>query len=121
MKRRRLKKSSPQTVQAFSCSPKVGDMMTPALLAPYVLRALAAAQHAGRPTNLQGLAERLKVRRADVRETVSALHMRGLVDACTMRLTLEGFAIGSALRSKRLAPLREVLQQTAANSNTAAA
>src|SRR4051812_23067857 len=96
-------------------------MMTPALLAPYVLRALAAAQQAGRPTNLQTLTDKLQVRRADVREAVSALHLRGLVDASTMRLSLEGFAIGSALRGKKLTPLRTVIQQTVANSNTAAA
>ncbi len=86
-------------------------MTTSRLLAPYVLRCLAAAQRARKPTNLEVLTEQLGVRRADVRATVSALHAEGLVDAATMRLTLRGFAIGTALRARQLPQVREALRE----------
>ena len=77
-------------------------MMTPRLLAPYILRHLALAQRRGRPVTLDDVVTKLKVRRVDVRSAISALHTQGLVDATTMRLTLQGFAIGSALTARKL-------------------
>ena len=77
-------------------------MMTPRLLAPYILRHLTFAQRRGRPVTLDDVVSRLQVRRADVRSAISALHTQGLVDASTMRLTLQGFAIGAALGSRKL-------------------
>jgi DNA-binding IclR family transcriptional regulator len=77
-------------------------MMTPRVLAPHILCALAVAQRRGRPVTLQDLVDRLKVRRADVRNAVTVLDQQGLLDALTFRLTLEGFAIGSALRANKL-------------------
>lgn len=88
-------------------------MNTPRALAPYVLRALAASQRAGKATNLQRLTDELGVRRSDIRATINALHDQGLLDALTMRLSLHGFAIGSALRSQKLRPLREVMTSSA--------
>ncbi|HNS97695.1 MAG TPA: hypothetical protein PLJ27_18060 [Polyangiaceae bacterium] len=80
--------------------------MTPQKLAPYILRTLARHQQEGRGANLDTLVQELGVRRADVRQTVSALHREGYVDALRMRLTLLGFAIGTALSPMNLPPLR---------------
>jgi len=77
-------------------------MMTPRVLAPHILRTLAAAQRRGRPVTLQDLVDALKVRRVDVRAAVTAMDQQGLLDAMTLRLTLEGFAVGSALRARKL-------------------
>jgi len=81
-------------------------MMTTEKLAPYVLRALAEAQQEGRRIDLETLALTLKVRRPDVRKTVSALHQQGLVDALRLTLSLTGFAIGAALLTTELQPIR---------------
>lgn len=100
-------------------------MTTPRVLAPYILRALATAQAAGRPMNLQLLTDRLDVRRTDVRAALSAMHAQGLVDVTTMRLSLEGFTIGLSLRKAKLPPLRSVVTEQAPacapSSRTAAA
>ncbi|UQA58350.1 hypothetical protein [Polyangium aurulentum] len=80
--------------------------MTTEQLAPYVLRALAEAQQEGRRIDLETLALAIKVRRPDVRKTVSALHQQGLVDALRLQLSLAGFAIGSALLTTELPPIR---------------
>jgi DNA-binding IclR family transcriptional regulator len=77
-------------------------MMTPRVLAPYILRLLAAAQRRGRPITLQDLVDALEVRRVDVRQALTAMDEQGLVDVLTMRLTLQGFALGSALRTRKL-------------------
>ena len=82
-------------------------MMTTEKLAPYVLRALAEAQQEGRRIDLETLALTLKVRRPDVRKTVSALHQQGLVDALRLTLSLTGFAIGTALVGQSLPELRK--------------
>ncbi|MCU0656631.1 MAG: hypothetical protein MUF64_15680 [Polyangiaceae bacterium] len=88
-------------------------MMSPRVLAPYVLRYLAAAQRRGRPVTLQNLIDDLQVRRVDLRAALSAMAQQGLLDVLTLRLSLEGFAIGTALRSRKLpaiprqAPARE--------------
>jgi Mn-dependent DtxR family transcriptional regulator len=78
-------------------------MMTPRVLAPHILRTLASAQRRGRPVTLQDLVDTLKVRRVDVRAAVSELDRQGLLNALTLRLTLEGFAVGTALRAHKLA------------------
>jgi DNA-binding IclR family transcriptional regulator len=80
-------------------------MMTPRVLAPYLLRLLASAQQRGRPLTLQDLVDSLEVRRADLRSALTALAQQGLVDILTLRLTLEGFALGSALRTRKLPPI----------------
>ncbi len=80
-------------------------MMTPRVLAPYILRLLASAQQRGRPVTLQDLVDSLEVRRTDLRSALTALAQQGLVDILTLRLTLEGFALGSALRARKLPPI----------------
>ncbi len=85
-------------------------MMTPQDIAPYILRALAEAQTEGRAMDLETLSLTIKVRRGDVRKTVSALHQEGLVDALRLRLSLAGFAVGSALLAKELPPIRRTKQ-----------
>jgi DNA-binding IclR family transcriptional regulator len=91
-------------------------MMTTEKLAPYVLRALAEAQQEGRCIDLETLALALKVRRPDVRKTVSALHQQGLVDALRLRLSLAGFAMGAALLATELPPIRRLKMAAAASS-----
>lgn len=81
-------------------------LMTPQVLAPYVLSALHAAQVEGKASNLQTLVDTIKVRRADLRRTATALHKEGLVDVRTMRLTLIGFALGAMYASRELPLLR---------------
>lgn len=80
-------------------------MMTPRVLAPHILRTLASAQRRGRPVTLQDLVDALKVRKVDVRAAVSEMDRQGLLDALTLRLTLEGFALGTALRSRKMPPV----------------
>lgn len=75
-------------------------------LSAYVLRALAIAQTEGRASNLETLTEELRVRRGDVRRTVTLLHQEGYVDALKMRLTLIGFALGRSYIGQALPPLR---------------
>lgn len=75
-------------------------------VAAYVLRALAQAQIKGRVSTLASLTAELKVRKTDVRAAVSALHREGFLDALRMRLTLRGFAVGSALIGETLPELR---------------
>jgi hypothetical protein len=81
-------------------------MMTPRVLAPHILRALATSQYRGQPLTIEALVAKLKVRKVDVRAAVSALHTQGLVDALTLRLSFQGFAIGTALRSHKLPAIR---------------
>lgn len=75
-------------------------------LALHVLRALAAAQREGQKLDLAALARAIRVRRPDVRRVLSALHREGYVDVLHMRPTLAGFALGAALASAELPPLR---------------
>jgi len=80
--------------------------MNPNDLSMHVLAALATAQFQDEIVTLETLVERVHARRADVRQTVSALHRAGLVDALRMRLTLAGFAAGHALAAAPMRPLR---------------
>src|SRR5579883_2358075 len=75
-------------------------------LFPHVLQALALAQTEGRTSTLETLTEALRVRRVDIRRTVTLLHRQGYVDALRMRLTLAGFALGRAYLGVTLPPLR---------------
>ena len=76
-------------------------------LAAYILQALTLAQREGRTENLETLVETLRVRRKDIRATLTVLHRQGLVDVLRMRLSLAGFAIGTALLGQPLPALRK--------------
>ena len=75
-------------------------------LALHVLHVLAQAQIEGRLVNLETLTQDLRVRRGDVRRTVTALDRAGYADALHMRLTLRGFALGRSLAADELPALR---------------
>jgi hypothetical protein len=75
---------------------------------------LAGYQKEGRVANLETLVDDIGVRRADLRRTVSALHREGYVDALRMRLTMAGFALGTALSRAELPPLRTMRAARAA-------
>jgi DNA-binding IclR family transcriptional regulator len=75
-------------------------------LSAHVLQALAHAQSEGRTSSLDTLVDTLRVRRGDVRRTITLLHRQGFVDAMRMRLTLPGFALGRAYMGAKLPPLR---------------
>lgn len=77
-------------------------------LSSHVLQALAQAQSEGRASSLDTLTEALRVRRGDIRRTITLLHRQGFVDALRMRLTLGGFALGRAYMGQALPPLRRV-------------
>jgi hypothetical protein len=88
--------------------------MTPQVLAPYVLTALFTAQVEGKSSSLDTLVEAIKVRRGDLRRTVTALHREGLVDVRRMRLTMLGFGLATMYASQGLAPLRRPQKVAAA-------
>ncbi len=75
-------------------------------LAAHLLVALLSAQTRGRASTLDTLAAKVRVRRADLRASVSKLHQRGLLDVRTMRLTMAGFVAATALRQRKLPALR---------------
>lgn len=79
-------------------------------VAAYILQALTLAQSEGRAENLETLVEKLRVRRKDVRSTLTMLHRQGFLDLLHMRLTLSGFAIGTALLGQELPALRVPLR-----------
>lgn len=81
--------------------------MTPKVLAPHVLSALFQSQAEGTLSSLDTLVDTLKVRRADIRRTVTSLHQEGHVNVLTMRLTMTGLALGSAYASETLPALRK--------------
>jgi hypothetical protein len=83
-------------------------------LSAHVLQALAEAQSEGRRVTLDTLAGDLRVRRGDIRRTVTLLHRQGFVDALRMRLTLSGFALGRAFLGEALPPLRRAAEVHAA-------
>ena len=76
------------------------------IVAATLLQALAIAQREGRVETLETLVERLRVRRRDIRSTLTLLHRQGMLDVLRMRLSLSGFAVGSALIGKTLPALR---------------
>jgi len=80
--------------------------MSPATLAPYVLRTLTKYQLQGRLCSLDILVDEIRVRRSDLRRTVSALHKEGYLDVLHMRPTLTGFCIGKSLLEINLPELR---------------
>ena len=75
-------------------------------VAAYILQALTLAQSEGRSESLDSLVDNLRVRRKDVRSTLSMLHRQGFLDVLHMRLTLSGFAVGTALLGQELPALR---------------
>jgi hypothetical protein len=81
-------------------------LMNAQTLSAYVLKALAEAQSEGRTSTLETLTEAVRVRRGDVRRTLTLLHRQGFVDVLRMRPTLSGFALGRAYMGKVLPPLR---------------
>jgi len=76
------------------------------LLAIHVMAALTMALRRGERTSFEALARELRVRRVDVRRTLSALHAQGFVDAARMRPTMLGLTLGVAVRNEELRPLR---------------
>lgn len=86
----------------------IGVTMEPRELAPHVLRALARHQIDGRRATLETLVDEIGVRRADLRRTVTALHEQGYLDVASLRLTLNGFALGVRLVDRKLPLLRVV-------------
>jgi DNA-binding IclR family transcriptional regulator len=79
---------------------------SPGSLAIHLVRAMTSAQRDGRSITLDDLVTELGVRRAEARGTLSTLHEQGLLDVTRMRLTLRGFALGQALVSASVQPLR---------------
>ena len=80
--------------------------MTAQILAPYVLAVLYNAQAEGRLMTLASLVSEIKVRKVDLRSTVTALHQQGYLDAMTMRLSFVGFALGSKYARQGLPDVR---------------
>lgn len=80
--------------------------MTPQILAPYVLAILYNAQAEGRLMTLASLVSEIKVRKTDLRRTVTALHEQGYLNAMTMRLSIMGFALGSKYAKQGLPDVR---------------
>ncbi len=79
-------------------------------LALHLLFHLAQQHKAGRRLDLQELVSLVKVRRGDVRATLTILHRQGLYDVLRCRLTLAGFAIGLGQRAEQLPELRPAKQ-----------
>ena len=82
--------------------------LDPQAAATFAFRIRARVKGFGRKSLESGesLVEAIKVRRADVRRAVTALHREGLVDVRTMRLSMMGFALGTMYASQALPPLR---------------
>lgn len=87
-------------------TPNTPSPFAPPSLAPHVLRFLLEAQLEGRRTTMMDLVEHLRVRRVDVRRTLTALHRENLYDCVRGRLTLGGFAVAVAWRNKVLPEIR---------------
>ena len=81
--------------------------MKPQTLSAHILRSIANAQREGRSSTLDTLVDELRVRRIDVRTTVTSLDREGFLDATRMRLTLAGFALAVGLASSPLPQLRQ--------------
>jgi DNA-binding GntR family transcriptional regulator len=87
-------------------NPHPGPAFQADTLAMHLIAALVSAHAAGQRLDLDGLAQHVGARRADVRRTLSALHREGYLDVLRMRPTLQGFALGRALAGRALPPLR---------------
>ena len=74
-------------------------------LAAHLLKHLARAQSRGSRLDLDQLAAHLPESRGRIREALSRLHEEGLLDVASMRLSLEGFALGRAFAARKLHPL----------------
>jgi hypothetical protein len=74
-------------------------------LAAHLLKHLARAQSRGVQLDLDQLQATLPESRGRIRQALSRLHEEGLVDLGSMRLTLEGFALGRAFAARKLHPL----------------
>jgi len=75
-------------------------------LSAHVLTLLVRIHSEGQRATLEMLVEELRVRRGDIRRTLSALHREGFVDVLRMRPTLAGFALGRSLGRVALPALR---------------
>jgi hypothetical protein len=80
--------------------------MEPQTLTPYILQVLARHQLNGRRVHLQTVVDELRVRRGDVRRTISTLYQQGHLDLLSLRLTMSGFTIGVSLLESGLPELR---------------
>ena len=91
-------------------------------LSAHILRHASAAHVAGtkRELTAQSLATDLRVRRVDVRRSLSALHKQGLMDVAQMRLTLAGFALGKALEGRQLKAIRVLSRTSSLGASRAA-
>lgn len=101
-------------VQTSAAEDAMHISISPKTIAAHVLRTLAAAQGNGEKLTLDALTTRLSIRRTDVRSTLTALHREGHIDVLRMRLTLSGYALGTALLEVAPAALRRVAQRAAA-------
>jgi hypothetical protein len=77
------------------------------VLAIHVMRELTRAQLQGELLSLEDLANKLEVRKADVRAVVSTLHQAGYVDALRLRVTMMGLCIGASTHDATLTPVRQ--------------
>jgi hypothetical protein len=75
---------------------------SPLSVAPYVLRALSAANA---PRHLDELSSVVEADRSLVRAAVTTLHRLGLVDALRMKLTPSGRRLADSVSAGRLPPL----------------
>ena len=78
----------------------------PQAVAAHVLLALLQAQVDGRCVSLEVLTRDIRVRKGDIRRTITLLHRQGFVDALHMRLTLSGFTLACALDGESIPALR---------------
>jgi Mn-dependent DtxR family transcriptional regulator len=91
------------------------DLQDKRAAAAHVILFLAGEQARGRTVRMDEIAERIGVRRADVRTIVSRLHEEGHVDALRLRLTMSGLAIAASLRGCKLRELREDVARSQMN------
>jgi Mn-dependent DtxR family transcriptional regulator len=84
------------------------------VVAAHVLKEMALARREDRQVTLDSLTATLGIRRADVRAALSSLHEEGLLDVLRMRLTMDGFALGTALAERKLHPLMQLRRRVAA-------
>jgi hypothetical protein len=75
-------------------------------LAQHLLYHIVCAQTEGRRLTLQDLVDTVRVRRGDVRATLTVLHQQGLYDVLRCRLTLLGFTVAMRARAQYLPELR---------------